>query len=206
MRSPPLLILASSSPRRAELLTRLGLGFRAQPSRIPEDVLPGETPEIHAERLSRAKAMEVWEENRDAVVIAGDTVVVLDDVILGKPVDADDAVRMLLDLSGRTHRVVSGLALAFPGGRLLSGISTTEVTFRSFDEDFARVYAYTGEPLDKAGAYGIQGLGSALVREIRGDYHTVVGLPIPLLMELFLTGGFRYEFGVLVPLPQESAR
>ena len=106
---------------------------------------------------------------------------------------------MLLALSGRTHKVVSGLALALPGEHVHSGFMTTEVTFRSFGEELARVYVATGEPMDKAGAYGIQGLGSALVKEIRGDFHTVVGLPIPLLLDLLLSGGLRYEFGALVP-------
>jgi septum formation protein len=110
---------------------------------------------------------------------------------------------MLKTLSGRTHAVVSGLALAFPGGGLRSGTTSTEVTFRPFDEDVARAYVATGEPMDKAGAYGIQGFGSALVKEIRGDYNTVVGLPIPLLLELLLEGGLRYEFGSLVPLSPE---
>ena len=206
MKEPPPLILASASPRRAHLLTQLGLEFRVQPSHIPEDLLPGEGPDAHAERLSRAKAGEIWEGNREALVVAGDTVVVLDGDILGKPADTEEAVRMLGSLAGRTHRVVSGLALAFPGGALHSGTTTTDVTFRTFDEELARSYAATGEPMDKAGAYGIQGFGSALVTEIKGDYNTVVGLPIPLLLELFLAGGFRYEFGALVPLPKESSR
>ena len=203
MRPSPPFLLASASPRRAELLTQLGLRFRVEPSQLPEDILSGETPRGHAERLSRAKALEIWGENPDALVVAGDTVVVLGGDILGKPSDAEDALRMLRALSGRTHTVVSGLALAFPGGALRSGTTSTEVTFRPFDEEFARAYVATGEPMDKAGAYGIQGFGSALVREIRGDYHTVVGLPIPLLLELLLEGGLRYEFGSLVPLSQE---
>jgi len=199
----PSLILASASPRRADLLAQLGLRFRVEPSRIPEVILPDETPEEHAERLSREKAGEIWERNRGAVVVAGDTVVVLEGEILGKPKDAEDAVRMLMALSGRVHTVVSGLALAFPGGGIRSGTKSTEVTFLPFHEALARSYVATGEPMDKAGAYGIQGFGSALVREIRGDYHTVVGLPIPLLLELLLEGGLRYEFGSLVPLSQE---
>jgi len=197
--TPPPLILASASPRRANLLTQLGLQFRVEPSRIPEGVLPEETPGEHAERLSRAKALEVWERNQGALVLAGDTVVVLDGEILGKPGDPQEALAMLLALSGRTHKVVSGLALALPGEHVHSGVMTTEVTFRSFGEELARVYVATGEPMDKAGAYGIQGLGSALVKGIRGDFHTVVGLPIPLLLDLLLSGGLRYEFGALVP-------
>ncbi len=202
----PSLILASASPRRANLLTQLGLEFRIEPSHMPEEVLPGERPEGHAERLSREKALEVWAGNRTSLVVAGDTVVVLDGEILGKPSDQEHAETMLLALSGRTHIVVSGLALAIPEGELYSGTESTEVTFRRFGPDEARAYAATGEPMDKAGAYGIQGLGSALVSGIRGDYHTVVGLPVPLLLQLLRRAGYWYEFGVLKPIPQEAAK
>jgi len=195
------LILASASPRRAELLTRLGLTFRVIPSRLAEETLEGEDPGQHAERLSRGKAVHVWGTHQDSLVLAGDTVVVRDGVVLGKPAGSEEALAMLLSLAGRTHVVVSGLALAFPGGRLFSGHLATEVTFRSFDEAFARQYVDTGEPLDKAGGYGIQGVGSALVKEIRGDYHTVVGFPLPLFFELLGEGGWRYAFGTLAPLP-----
>jgi septum formation protein len=181
------------------LLARLRLHFEIVPSHLPEDGHPGETPGAHAERLSREKAARVGRDHPDALVLAGDTVVVLDGVLLGKPESRDEAVTMLCALAGRTHVVVSGLALAVPGGGLYSGTLATLVTFRPFDEAFARRYADTGEPLDKAGAYGIQGLGSALVQEIQGDYHTVVGLPIPLLLDLLLQGGWRYEFGELRP-------
>lgn len=192
------LILASASPRRAELLRRLGLSFDVVPSRVPEVLLAGEAPESHAERLSEEKATAVALHRPDALVLAGDTVVVLDEEVLGKPQDADEAVAMLTSLAGRTHQVVSGLALSFPRGHQTSGHLATMVTFRSFDEAFARRYVATGEPMDKAGAYGIQGLGSALVEEIRGDYHTVMGLPIPLFLALLEEGGWRYEFGRLV--------
>ena len=196
----PRLILASASPRRAELLTRLGLAFEVIPSNMPEDGLVGESPSAHAERLSREKALKVSEAYPDALVLAGDTVVVRDGAVLGKPQSMDQAVGMLCSLSGRSHRVISGLALAFPHASIRSGYLTTEVTFRSFDEAFARKYVGTGEPMDKAGAYGIQGFGSALVEEIRGDYHTVMGLPLPLLLDLLRDGGWRYEFGCLVPM------
>ena len=198
----PRLILASASPRRAELLTRLGLAFDVVPSDIPEEGLDGESPTVHAERLSREKALMVWEAHPTALVLAGDTVVVLDGALLGKPRDVEEAVGMLCSLSGRSHRVISGLALIFPDGRIRSGSLTTDVTFRSFDEAFARRYAETGEPLDKAGAYGIQGLGSALVKGIRGDYHTVMGLPLPLFLDLLREGGWRYEFGELVRMAE----
>jgi septum formation protein len=196
----PALILASASPRRAELLTRLGLAFEVVPSNVPEYEVGGEAPAAHTERLSREKALKVAEAYPEALVLAGDTVVVRDHVVLGKPRGVEEAVAMLCSLAGRSHRVISGLALAFPHGPLRSGSLSTEVSFRSFDKAFARRYAQTGEPLDKAGAYGIQGLGSALVEEIRGDYHTVMGLPLPLFMDLLGEGGWRYEFGELLPV------
>ena len=113
---------------------------------------------------------------------------------------------MLLSLAGRTHTVVSGMALALPDGSIRSGIEATHVTFRPFDESVARAYVGTGEPMDKAGAYGIQGLGSALVREIRGDYYTVMGFPIPLFLDLLEEAGWRYEFGGLAPLPSPTSQ
>jgi len=197
----PGLILASASPRRAVLLTRLGLVFDVVPSNIPEDELDGEAPSAHAERLSREKALKVSPAYPESLVLAGDTVVVRDGALLGKPRGVEEAVAMLCSLAGRSHSVISGLALAFPQGGVRSGFLCTGVTFRSFDEAYARRYAETGEPMDKAGAYGIQGLGSALVEEIRGDYHTVMGLPLPLFMDLLGEGGWRYEFGKLVPIP-----
>jgi len=199
MTSVPPIILASASPRRANLLTQMGLSFEVVPSHIPEVVLPGEDPKAHARRLSLEKGREVWGSHRESLIIAGDTVVVMEGEILGKPRDVEDAVSMLLALSGRTHTVVSGLALVFPSGHSRAGTLSTQVTFRPFGAEIARAYAETGEPLDKAGSYGIQGMGSTLVQEIRGDYHTVVGLPIPLLLELLDSEGWAYEFGRLVP-------
>jgi septum formation protein len=200
----PLLVLASGSPRRAELLTLLGLRFEVVRPRVPEDGLDGESSREHVERLAREKALEVVALRPDAFVVAGDTEVVRDGIILGKPRDPDDALAMLLSLAGRAHQVVSGVALAFPDGSLRSGVSVTEVEFRSFGEELARRYVETGEPMDKAGAYGIQGLGGVLVRRIRGDYHTVVGLALPLLLDLLEEGGWRYEFGTLVPFRRGS--
>ncbi len=205
MLSPPL-VLASASPRRADLLRRLGLEFSIDPSHIPEDGVDGETPGEHAERLAREKAVEVRDRHPGSLVLAGDTVVVLAGKVLGKPRDRSEAVEMLLSLQGRTHTVMSGLALAFPEGAVRSGVLATGVTFRPMDGEMARRYVETGEPMDKAGAYGIQGYGSALVQEIRGDYHTVVGLPLPLLLDLLQEGGWRYEFGRLVPLPPPAPR
>ncbi len=189
------LVLASSSPRRAELLSRLGLSFEVVEPSVSEKGLEGETPRDYVERLSRAKARDIAERRPNVLVLAGDTVVVLDGAVLGKPLDGEDAIRMLVSLSGRTHVVVSGLAISFSSGGILSGSAETEVTFRRFGEALARRYVETGEPMDKAGSYGIQGLGSALVQGIRGDYHNVMGLPIPLFLDLLEEGGWYYRFG-----------
>jgi len=175
----------------------LGLTFTVEPTHIPEEVLGAETPEEHVERLSREKALAAALLRPEAAVLGGDTVVVLDWEILGKPTDSGDAEAMLLRLQGRSHVVASGIALVLPSGQVRSGVATTEVTFRPFGPETARAYVETGEPLDKSGAYGIQGLGAALVSEIRGDYYTVVGLPIPLLMRLMEECGWEYAFGDL---------
>ena len=177
----------------------LGLEFEVLAADIDETMLEGEDACVHVERLAREKASTVRAQRPDALVLAGDTVVLLDDTILGKPVDADDAEAMLLQLAGRTHTVVSGLALGLPDGRILSGVSRTDVSFRSFSAETARRYVATGEPLDKAGSYGIQGVGAALVGDIHGDYYTVVGLPVALFVRLLREGGWEYGFGSLVP-------
>ena len=178
----------------------LGLSFTVQPSDVAENVEPGESAVVHVERLARAKASAVASDLPGAAVLGGDTVVTLDGEILGKPSGPEDAEDMLLRLAGRTHSVSSGLAIALPSGDVRSGVSTTEVTFRPFSRDVARAYVTTGEPYDKAGAYGIQGLGSALVTKIRGDYYSVVGLPVALLIEIFEECGWEYAF----PSPDRS--
>lgn len=193
----PPLVLASASPRRAGLLSMLGFSFSVHPAELPEEVGADETPEEHAERLAREKAEAIAADHPRALVVAGDTVVVEGGEILGKPSDPTRAREMLLRLQGRTHVVVSGVAVAAPGGRTESGTMRTEVTFRPFGGAVADAYVSTGEPLDKAGAYGIQGLGASLVTGIRGDYYTVVGLPVPLLLELLERTGWRYAFGRL---------
>jgi len=172
----------------------LGLSFTVQPAEALESVQPEESAEANVERLARDKATAVASVRPGEVVLGGDTVVTLDDEILGKPSGLMDAEAMLVRLSGRTHSVASGLALALPSGEVRSGSSTTEVTFRPFSRAFARAYVATGEPLDKAGAYGVQGLGSALVTEIRGDYYGVVGLPVALLLKLLEESGWEYAF------------
>jgi len=194
------LILASGSPRRSEILGTLGFSVVVDPPEVDEKSLPDESPEVYTERLAREKALSVARRHPSSWVLAGDTVVVDRGAVLGKPVDESDAVSMLLRLQGRSHRVFSSLALVQPasGGderRVRSGVSVTDVTFRSFDREVAEAYARTGEPLDKAGAYGIQGMGGALVEGIRGDYSGVVGLPVPLLIRLLEEAGEPYRFG-----------
>lgn len=173
----------------------LGIPFERVPSGVPETERPDETPREHAERLAREKALAVARLRPDAHVLGCDTIVVLDGEIVGKPRNAEDAVAMLLRLAGRAHTVVSAVAIASPDGRLMGAAETTEVRFRAFGEETARRYVATGEPLDKAGAYGVQGYGSALVAEIHGDYYTVVGLPLARALELLEALGWRYAFG-----------
>lgn len=188
------LVLASASPRRAELLRMLGIPYETLPVDVDESVLPDEGPEAHVERLARLKAGAAAERRPGAWTLGGDTVVTVDGEILGKPREPRDAVRMLLRLQGRGHQVLSGLALQDPDGRIRSGVGATEVRFRAFDRATAEAYVATREPMDKAGAYGIQGAGSALVEGITGDYFTVVGLPVPLLVRLLEEAGRPYRF------------
>ena len=201
--APPL-VLASASPRRTAILRMLGLTHDVVVTDVDEVLLAGETPDGHVERLSREKALAGSRSRPDALVLAGDTVVVLDGVVLGKPAGPEDAVATLLRLSGRRHVVHSGLALLEPGGVVHSAVGRTEVLFRAFDEAHARAYVATGEPLDKAGAYGIQGMGAALVSEIDGDYYTVVGLPVAELLSLLQRAGWGYTFGGLTRAPRAS--
>jgi septum formation protein len=195
--TPPPLVLASASPRRTALLDMLGLEHEVLHPHVDETRLDGEEPAPHVERLARAKAQAGASSRSDALVLGADTVVVLDGQVLGKPARRQDAVATLMRLSGREHVVFSGLALAEPGGAVHSAVSTTRVRFRSFDEALARRYVQTGEPLDKAGSYGIQGLGAALIDGIEGDYFTVVGFPVPAFIALLERAGWRYAFGAL---------
>ena len=172
------IILASGSPRRRELCTAMGLTFTVRTSDVDETVPEGTWPCEAVEMLSRRKAEAVLGE--DAVVIAADTVVALGDMILGKPQDEAHARRMLLMLSGRTHEVFTGVTVAYRG-RILTASDVTEVIFRTLTDGEITDYLATGEPMDKAGAYGIQGLGGALVEAIDGEFDNVVGLPCKLL-------------------------
>lgn len=188
------LVLASSSPRRRELLGLIGLACEVVPSNIDENWQGGETPAAHAERLAREKAAAVA--RAGAVVIGADTVVVIDGAILGKPRDTAEAAAMLRRLSGREHLVHTAIAVAFEG-RVVSGVETTRVRIRSLDGATIAAYVATGEPLDKAGAYGIQGFGAVLVERIDGDYFTVMGLGLGRLVALLRQVGLEYRFGQL---------
>lgn len=195
----PRLVLASASPRRAALLRQLGLPAESVAADVDEAAHPGEEPAVHVERLARAKAVTVAASHPGALVVGGDTVVVRDGAILGKPDSEDHAVAMLTSLSGRTHEVYSGVAVAGPHG-VVSGVERTTVRMRPFGPGQTRAYVATGEPMDKAGAYGIQGLGAALVDGIDGDYYAVVGFPVGCFLDLLASAGWRYTFDGLEPL------
>jgi len=188
--SLPVLVLASGSPRRRQLLEMLGIPVEVRPSHVPEIPLPGEAPRAYAERLAREKAAAV----PGPVVLGADTTVVVEGEMLEKPADAADALRMLRRLQGRTHEVITAVALKTAGGTLVA-TDVTAVTFRPADDDFLRAYAATGEPMDKAGAYGIQGYGAALVERIEGDFFGVMGLPVRLVLDLLARAGYPYRFG-----------
>lgn len=197
MAETPSLILASRSPRRAELLSRLGLEFEIIPAEIDEQYVDNEMPAAHAERLAREKAVTVGRDHPDALVIGSDTIVIIGDDLLGKPRDGAEAVRMLRRLSGREHQVYTAVAVVH-GGVVHSAVEQVKVHFRSLSDVECEEYVATGEPMDKAGAYGIQGYGSALVRAIEGDYFAVMGLPVVRTLDLLRRHGWRYGFGRLV--------
>jgi septum formation protein len=184
------IILASNSPRRRELLTQIGLDFTCDPADVDERILPDEGAEAYAVRVALDKARVAAGRAGDGIVIAADTIVVLGDAILGKPADARDAERMLGMLSGRMHRVISGLAIVdAKTGKTRSGAASTSVWFRDLTPARIRDYVLTGEPLDKAGAYGIQEKGALFVTKIEGCYFNVVGLPLSLLGEMLQAYG-----------------
>ena len=190
-------LLASASPRRRELLSLVGILHEVRPADIDESPLRGERPAPHAERLARGKAATIARRAPETVTIGADTIVVLDGDTLGKPNDRTDAARMLRRLSGRTHTVFTAVAVAFRE-RSASGVEEVEVTFRTLGEREIERYIETGEPLDKAGAYGIQGYGATLVERIDGDYFAVMGLSLVLLVRLLAEVGVRYDFGELM--------
>lgn len=192
-KSAPPIILASGSPRRRELLAGLGLPFVVQPSTDDESVPVGTPPREMVEMLAIRKAESVSREHDQGIIIGSDTIVVIDNEVLGKPKDQTDAYYMLSKLQGRTHHVFTGLAVVDASdGRSKVACSSTEVTIKPLSEEQITRYIGTGEPSDKAGSYAIQGLGATLVEKINGDYFTVVGLPVGLLSDMLS------EFGVQV--------
>ncbi len=175
------IILASQSPRRKELLEYAGVAFTVDAVGVEELIPEGMPADEVSEYLARLKAEAAAKKHPEAKVIGSDTTVVLNGIVLGKPADQEDACRMLRMLSGRTHVVYTGAAIA-EDGRTESFTSATEVTFYDLTEEEILAYVSTGEPMDKAGAYGIQGQGFRLVKKINGDYNTVVGLPLAELL------------------------
>lgn len=169
-------ILASASPRRRELLEQIGLSFTVSVAEIDEQRLPKESPDALVKRLAFEKASTI--QAADSIVIAADTVVALGDDVLGKPKDAEDAAQMLRMLSGRTHHVYTGFCVRDDKGTSVSEVVATEVVFRELSNDEIKAYVASGEPMDKAGAYGIQGGAAPFISEIHGDYYNVVGLPL----------------------------
>ena len=191
-------ILASSSPRRRDLLDMIGIAHEVIPADVDETYRAGEAPIAHAERLAREKGAVIAARHPTAAVIAADPIVVIDGEVLGKPRDEAEAERMLRTLSGRTHTVFTAVAVA-RGGRMESGVEAVTVTFRALDDATIRAYVATREPMDKAGAYGIQGYGAAIVERIDGDYFAVMGLAIGRMLALLRRLGLRYDFRALEP-------
>lgn len=194
MPAAPAVILASASPRRRDLLDLIGIAHEVRPADIDETALPAEAPIPHAERLARAKAHALAEGHPDIVVIAADTIVVVDGDILGKPRDEAHAAEMLRRLAGREHTVYTAIAVA-RDGLTESAVEAVRVTFRALTDDEITAYIATGEPMDKAGAYGIQGYGATIVERVDGDYFSVMGLGLRRLVELLERVGVRYDFG-----------
>lgn len=177
------IILASKSPRRQELFRLLGLDFTVQTADIDERMDLTLPPEREVARVGAEKASAISRNNQDAVIVSADTIVVIDGQILGKPKDEADAARMLRLLSGRTHEVLTGLCVR-QGSRTEQVVSRTLVTFRPLTDAEIAAYIRTGEPMDKAGSYGVQGFGSLFVSHIDGDFFTVMGLPVCELCRL----------------------
>ncbi|HSP19940.1 MAG TPA: nucleoside triphosphate pyrophosphatase [Myxococcaceae bacterium] len=184
--TPPSLVLASASPRRRALLEQLGIPLRIDPPHLDERVLPGEAPGAYVLRLAREKAEAVHARHPGATVLAADTSVVLDGVVLGKPGSAEEALAMLRALRGRSHQVLTGVAVAGAGERLV----TADVTFAAVTDAALGWYVSTGEPMDTAGAYAVQGIGGFLVERIAGSHSTVVGLPLVETLALLGEAGY----------------
>ncbi|WP_150909827.1 Maf family protein [Marinobacter halotolerans] len=183
------IILASASPRRAELLRQMGVSFDTRPADIDETPGPVERPSDYVLRLAQEKALAVGRGAPDALVLGSDTSVVLGDRILGKPATGEEAAETLRSLSGRTHQVMTAVAVVVDG-YAQSCVVTTDVTFRALRPDEISAYVRTGEPMDKAGSYGIQGLGGIFVESLQGSYSAVVGLPLRETADLLAQAGY----------------
>lgn len=198
----PKLILASGSPRRAEILTSVGWEFTKDSADIDETELPDESPENYVRRLAREKAERVAQKYEDALILGADTTVLIDHQIIGKPVDITDAKRMLKMLSGNWHEVLTGVALVkvqssksqIQSPKTVVGLQVTRVKFAEMSDEEIDFLAENGEPLDKAGAYAVQAQAALFIEEIEGDYWNVVGLPIHLVYELVKENQF--DFGL----------
>ena len=188
----PRLILASNSPRRRYLLEQAGLEFSVIPSKISEDAVALSSPDVYTKKLAQCKATDISNQYPDSWVIGADTIVVIDDVILGKPDSGADAYRMLNKLSGKTHQVITGYCVCCKTkNRFFLDAIKTDVLFRDLSDAEIAWYIDTGEPFDKAGAYAIQGLGMQLVKRINGSYTNVVGLPVCEIVEILIKEGIR---------------
>jgi nucleoside triphosphate pyrophosphatase len=188
------IVLASGSPRRTQLLKLLGIPHEVDAGHaVDETPLPGEAPDAVAARLARAKALAIGARHRGRAVLAADTVVTLDGDLLGKPATPADAEAMLKRLAGREHTVVTAVALAVDG-QVWERTDRTRVRFRPLTRQMIRDYVTTGEPMDKAGAYGLQGYGAVLVDRIEGDCFGVIGLPLRLVVDLLAEAGRPYRF------------
>ena len=183
------LILASQSPRRRELLAKCTERFTVEAADIEETMDPQKPLPEEIQKLAKAKAAAVFAKHPEALVLGSDTIVVLDGEVLGKPADEDDAVRMLRELSGRTHQVLTGVCLLGPGF-CKTDVSVSHVTFAVMSEAEIREYVASGDPLDKAGAYGIQSMAARYITGIEGDYYAIMGLPVHLVYELLKQAGF----------------
>jgi septum formation protein len=184
------LILASASPRRQELLREAGIAIEIHPAHIPEQRLPGEAAIDYAKRLSREKALAVAHRFANRFVLGADTIVVVDEDVLEKPLDHHDAARMLRVLSGRAHNVITGVTLVTPTGTIDTRTCTTQVFFRKLMEQEIQAYVTSNEPMDKAGAYAIQGGAAGFADHMDGEYSNVVGLPLLLVAEMLQTNQF----------------
>lgn len=193
MTDTPVLVLASASPRRRQLLEMLGIEHRVVPPDVDEAHRAGEAPADYVVRLARDKARAVSGRDPRPLVLAADTTVILGDELFAKPATVGEAVEMLGRLAGRTHQVYTGVALA-QGERVETALDVSDVTFRRLSKEQIANYVATGEPMDKAGAYAIQGKGAALIDGIRGDFFGVMGLPLRLVLDLLERFGKPYRF------------